>query len=229
MGCSADGRVQHRNPGEAFPSSNREAVCRQGRGLSIHLATEGTSMSTQRRVAVLVGSLRKESLNRKMAHALSKAAPSSLKLQIVEIGELPHYNEDLEKEATPPAWTAFRNKVKGADAVLFVTPEYNRSVPGVLKNAVDVGSRPYGSSIWNGKPAAVVSVSPGAIGGFGANHHLRQSFVHLNAPMLQQPEAYIGNASDLFDAAGEIKKPDTREFLQKFMQAYASWVETHTK
>jgi chromate reductase, NAD(P)H dehydrogenase (quinone) len=187
------------------------------------------SMSTQRRVAVLVGSLRKDSLNRKMALAMARAAPPSLKLEIVEIGELPHYNEDLEKGATPPAWTAFRNQMKSADAVLFVTPEFNRSVPGALKNAVDVGSRPYGAGVWNGKPAAVVSVSPGAIGGFGANHHLRQSFVHLNAPMLQQPEAYIGNAGDLFDAAGEIKKADTREFVQKFIQAFAAWVETHAK
>ena len=186
-------------------------------------------MSTQHRVAVLVGSLRKESVNRKMALAMAKAAPPSLKLEIVEIGDLPHYNEDLEKGATPPAWTAFRDKVKTADALLFVTPEYNRSVPGALKNAVDVGSRPYGASVWNGKPAAVVSVSPGGIGGFGANHHLRQSFVHLNAPMLQQPEAYIGGAGDLFDAAGEIKKPDTREFVQKFMQAYAAWVDKHVK
>ena len=186
-------------------------------------------MSTQRRVAVLVGSLRKESLNRRMALAMAKAAPPSLKLEIVEIGELPHYNEDLEKGATPAAWTAFRNQVKAADAVLFVTPEYNRSVPGALKNAVDVGSRPYGSSVWNGKPGAVVSVSPGAIGGFGANHHLRQSLVPLNVPMLQQPEAYIGNAGDLFDAAGEIKKPDTHEFVQKFMQAFETWVATNAK
>ena len=186
-------------------------------------------MSNPLRVAVLVGSLRKASVNRRMAHALAKAAPQSLKLEIVEIGDLPLYNEDLEKGATPAAWTAFRDRVKGADAVLFVTPEYNRSVPGALKNAVDVGSRPYGSSVWNGKPGAVVSVSPGGVGGFGANHHLRQSFVYLNVLMLQQPEAYIGNAGELFDEAGEIKNPSTREFLQKFMQAFDAWAAAHKK
>jgi chromate reductase len=164
-----------------------------------------------------------------MAQALIKAAPASLKLEIVGIGDLPLYNEDLEKGATPSGWTAFRDAIRDADGLLFVTPEYNRSVPGALKNAIDVGSRPYGSSVWNGKPGAVVSVSPGAIGGFGANHHLRQSFVHLNVLMLQQPEAYIGNAGDLFDAAGEIKAQSTREFVQKFMQAFAAWVAAHKK
>src|SRR6266581_6030062 len=134
-------------------------------------------------VCVLVGSLRKASLNGMLANALMSLAPSSMKLDIVEIGQLPFYNEDLETAAPPAQWTAFRQRIKAADAVLFVTPEYNRSVPAVLKNALDVGSRPYGQSAWDGKPGAVISVSPGAIGGFGANHHLRQSFVFLNIPM----------------------------------------------
>jgi chromate reductase len=115
--------------------------------------------------------------------------------------------------------------VKAADAVLFVTPEYNRSVPGVLKNAIDVGSRPYGQSAWDGKPGAVVSVSPGALGAFGANHHLRQSLVFLNVPVLQQPEAYIGGAADLFDASGKLKNDSTRDFLKKLMQSFAAWIE----
>ena len=175
-------------------------------------------------VAVFVGSLRKESFNRKAAHALAALAPPSLKLQIVEIGQLPLYNQDIE-ENPPATWVEFRKRVKAADAVLFVTPEYNRSVPGVLKNAIDVGSRPYGQSAWDGKPGAVVSVSPGAIGAFGANQHLRQSLVFLNVPAMQQPEAYVGGAAKLFDADGKLVNDSTREFLQKFMQAFAVWIE----
>src|ERR1700743_714635 len=165
-------------------------------------------------VAVIVGSLRKASLNRKMAHALAALAPASLKLEIVEIGELPHYNEDLEA-GIPPSWAAFRARIRRADAVLFVTPEYNRSTPAVLKNALDVGSRPYGSSVWDGKPGAVISVSPGALGGFGANHHLRQSLVFLNVPTLQGPEAYVGGASKLFDEKGQLNNEGTKEFFHK--------------
>jgi chromate reductase, NAD(P)H dehydrogenase (quinone) len=182
---------------------------------------------TTRNVAVIVGSIRKGSYNRMMAHALGGLAPPSLKLEIVEIGQLPLYNQD--EDTNPPApWTVFRQKIKAADAVLFVTPEYNRSVPGVLKNAIDVGSRPYGSSAWDGKPAAIVSVSPGAIGGFGANHHLRQSLVFLNMPVLQQPEAYVGGAANLFDADGKVTNAGTAEFLKKFMQAFATLIEkTH--
>jgi len=177
-----------------------------------------------RNVAVLVGSLRKGSYSRMMAYALAGLAPPSLKLAIVEIGQLPLYNQD--EDINPPAqWTAFRQQIKAADAVLFVTPEYNRSVPGVLKNAIDVGSRPYGGSAWDGKPAAIVSVSPGAIGGFGANQHLRQSLVFLNMPPLQQPEAYIGGAAKLFDSEGKLTNTGTAEFLKKFMQAFATMIE----
>ncbi|WP_414693133.1 NADPH-dependent FMN reductase [Parvibaculum sp.] len=176
-------------------------------------------------VAVIVGSLRKDSFNRKMALALEKLAPETLKLGIVEIGGLALYNQD--EDANPPAsWVSFRDAIRPADAVLFVTPEYNRSVPGVLKNAIDVGSRPYGHSVWAGKPAAVVSVSPGAAGGFGSNHHLRQSLVFLDMPTLQQPEAYIGHAGDLFDETGGIANEGTRAFLAKFMTAFAAWIET---
>jgi chromate reductase len=185
-------------------------------------------MASPRDVAVLVGSLRKDSINRKVAHALIELAPSSLKLEIIEIGQLPLYNQD--NDANPPEqWTIFRQRVRAAAAVLFVSPEYNRSVPAPLKNAIDVGSRPYGQSVWYGKPGAVVSASPSAIGGFGANHHLRQSLVFLDIPAMQQPEAYIGHADKLFDAAGKLTNDSTRKFLQEFMQAFAAWIETNGK
>jgi chromate reductase len=179
-------------------------------------------------VAVIVGSLRKGSINRQVANVLAELAPASLKLTIIEIGQLPIYNQDVD-ENPPAAWTAFRERIQAADAVLFVTPEYNRSVPAALKNALDVGSRPYGKSAWNGKPGAVVSASPGAIGGFGANHHLRQSLVFLNVPTMQQPEAYIGGADKLFDANGKLANDGTRKFLQSFMQAFAAWITSNAK
>ena len=165
-------------------------------------------------------------VNRMLANALISLAPSSMKLDIVEIGQLPLYNEDLETAAPPAPWTAFRQRIKAADAVLFVTPEYNRSVSAALKNVLDVGSRPYGSSVWDRKPGAIVSGSPGAIGAFGANHHLRQSLVFLNVPTLQQPEAYIGHADKLFDEHGKLVSDGTSKFLQAFMQTLANWVET---
>jgi chromate reductase len=177
-----------------------------------------------RDIAVIVGSLRKESFNRKMAHALRDLAPAALKLDIVEIGQLPLYNQDLDTDP-PAAWREFRARIKKADGVLFITPEYNRSIPAPLKNAIDVGSRPYGQSAWDKKPCAVVSVSPGMIGAFGANHHLRQCFVFLNMPAMQQPEAYIGGADKLFDASGKIANDGTRGFLTKFLEAYAAWAE----
>ena len=181
-------------------------------------------MSTTRNVAVFVGSLRKGSFNRKMANALVAMAPAPLKLAIHEIGHLPHFNQDLEAEP-PNEVTEFKHGVAAADAVLFLTPEFNRSVPGVLKNAIDVASRPYGKSAWNGKPGAIISVSPGAIGGFGANHSLRQSLVFLNVPAMPQPEAYIGNAAALFDDKGALTSEPTREFMLKFLQAFAQWIE----
>ena len=177
-----------------------------------------------RDVVVLVGSLRKASLNRKTARAMRELAGGSLALEIVEVGDLPLYNEDLEA-SVPAAWARFRDRVRRADAVLFVTPEYNRSVPGLLKNAIDVGSRPYGKSVFSKNPAAVVSVTPGALGAFGANHHLRQSLVFLDMPALQQPEAYIPNAGKLFDEEGRLTSDDTRVLLQKYLQAFAAWIE----
>ena len=184
-------------------------------------------MPTQKDIAVLVGSLRRESFSRKTARALQALAPASLKLEIVEIGDLAMYNEDVEKSGAPAPWTAFRQRIKAADGLLFVTPEYNRSVPAVPKNAIDVGSRPYAQGAWNGKPGAVVSVSPGALGGFGANHHLRQSLVFVDVLTMQQPEAYISAAATLFDASGALTSQTAREFLAKFVEAFARWVERH--
>lgn len=185
-------------------------------------------MASPHDIAVLVGSLRKDSLNRRLAKAAAGLAPPSLGLSIVEIGQLPLYNPDHET-SPPAAWVAFRDRIRAADGVLFVTPEYNRSVPAALKNAIDVGSRPYGKSVWSGKPAAVISGSPGAIGGFGANHHLRQSFVFLDMPVMQQPEAYIGGAEKLFDANGELVNDATRKFLQTFLQAFDKWIAVHAR
>jgi chromate reductase len=184
-------------------------------------------MADSRSVATLVGSLRKGSFNRKLAHALRELGKPELALDLVEIGELPLYNQDLDEAQPPQPWVAFRQRVAQASAVLFVTPEYNRSVPGVLKNAIDVGSRPYGKSVWSGKPGAVISASPGAIGGFGANHHLRQSLVFLNVPAMQQPEAYMGGADKLFDEQGAVVNPATREFLLKYLQAFARWIDAN--
>src|SRR6201994_2636383 len=160
-------------------------------------------MATPHHIVVIVGSLRKESFSLKIANALAKLAPPSLKLDVTTLHGISFFNQALE--ANPPAdWLAFREKLQKSHGVLFITPEYNRGIPGVLKNAIDVGSRPYGSSVWNGKPAAVVSNSPGAIGGFGAYHQIRQAAVFLNMPIMQQPEAYLGHVNeDSFDADGK--------------------------
>jgi len=184
-----------------------------------------------KKIAVIVGSLRKESMNRKIAQELVALAPPSLSFEFVEIGELPLYNQDLEEHGAvaPAAWTTFRDKMKGFDGVLFFTPEYNRSIPAPLKNAIDVGSRPYGASIWGGKPAGIVSVSPGAIGGFGANHALRQCMVFLDMPMMQQPEAYIGNAAAQLGPDGKVNNDGLKQMLSKIGAAFAAWVDKHTK
>jgi len=179
-------------------------------------------------VAVLVGSLRKDSINRKVANALIELAPAALKLSIIEIGHLPIYNQDVD-DGPPAAWTQFRERISASDAVLFVTPEHNRSVPAVLKNAMDVGSRPYGKSAWNGKPGAVVSASPGAIGGFGANHHLRQSLVFLNVPAMPQPEVYLSGADKLFGIDGKLTNTGTGQFLQGFLKAFTAWITAISK
>ncbi|MBC7684608.1 MAG: NAD(P)H-dependent oxidoreductase [Bdellovibrionales bacterium] len=178
-----------------------------------------------RKIAVLVGSLRKESFTRKVAKSLMLLAPPTLDMEIVDISRLALYNQD-DDASPPPTYVEFRERIKSYDGVLFCTPEYNRSVPAVLKNAIDVGSRPYGQSAWDGKPCGVVSVTPGALGGFGANHHLRQSLVFLNMPAMQQPEAYISNAAKLFEG-DNLVDASSRAFMQKFIDAFAAWVERH--
>jgi chromate reductase, NAD(P)H dehydrogenase (quinone) len=180
----------------------------------------------KKRVGVFVGSLRKESYSRKIAKVLEELSSEYFRMEEVELGGLELYNQDLDDEGRPTAaWTEFRRRAKDFDAFLFVTPEYNRSVPAALKNALDVGSRPKGKSVWDGKPGAVVSVSPGNLSGFGANHHLRQSLVFLNVPTMQQPEAYIGNVAALFDAQGKIGDEKTNAFLRSIVDAFKAWTE----
>jgi NAD(P)H-dependent FMN reductase/ketosteroid isomerase-like protein len=176
-------------------------------------------------VAIIVGSLRKASLSRKCANHLIAHAPASLQCRLVEIGNLPLYNEDLDADP-PESWTRFRSEVASADALLFVTPEYNRSIPGCLKNAVDVGSRPEGKNLFDGMPAGVVSVTPYKLGAFGANHALRQTFVFLNLLVMQQPEAYVASAGELFDETGALKSDETTTFFDKFLTAFDGWVST---
>jgi chromate reductase len=182
-----------------------------------------------KKVAVVVGSLRKGSFSRLVARTMTEVAPASLSFEFIDIGKVSLYDQDLDTDAPPASWKELRDAVRSCDAVLFVTPEYNRGLPGVLKNAIDIASRPYGKSAWDAKPCAVVSVSPGAMGAFGANHQLRQSLVFLNMPAMAQPEAYVGNAGKMFDEQGKMTNDDTRGFLTKFMAAYATWVERHTK
>ncbi|TCS36296.1 chromate reductase [Paucimonas lemoignei] len=180
-------------------------------------------MSQAIEVVVLVGSVRKKSFNRMLAQSLAELVAPSMSLRIVEISDLSYYNDELEADL-PASWQRIRQEVGAADAVLFVTPEYNRSVPAVLKNAVDVLSRPYGKSVLAGKPAAVISSSPGALGGFGANHHLRQSLVGIGVNTMPTPEAYIGGIATAFDEQGKLVNASTKEFLQTFIKAFEQWV-----
>jgi chromate reductase len=174
-------------------------------------------------VAAIVGSLRRESHNRRLVEALAKLAVASMRIEIVRIADLPLYNQD-EEPAPPRPWVEFRARIKRADAVLFATPEYNRSVPACLKNAVDVGSRPWGHSVWAGKPAAVISGSPGVLGAFGANHHLRQSLVAVDMPTMQHPEAYMSGVDTLLTADGGFASPGTRDFCAKFVSSFEDWI-----
>jgi chromate reductase len=182
-------------------------------------------MITPLNVAVLVGSLRKDAYSRKIAHVLIGLAPACLDCRIVEIADMPLYTEDLDSEP-PASWSRFRNEIRGADAILIVTPEYNRSIPGGLKNAIDVGSRPPYHSVWDGLPTAVISISPYKMGGFGANHHLRQSLVFLNMPVMQQPEAYLPEVAGMLDERGNLVSPESREFLTRVISSFAVWAQT---
>lgn len=178
------------------------------------------------KVGIVVGSLRKESFSKKIAENVATLFPEGYETEFVEIGNLPLYNEEYDGNS-PEEYTAFRNTIKGTDAILFVTPEYNRSVPGVLKNAIDVGSRPYGESVWNGKPAAIISQSISNLSGFGANHHLRQVLAFLNMPVVQQPEVYLANSQDLLDENGKFKSQDTVQFLQGFVDTFVDLIKKH--
>ena len=182
---------------------------------------------TTHKIAILVGSLRKDSINRKVARSICALRGENLECKIIEIGDLPLYNQDYDNAPQQPEqYVRFRDEMRAADGVLFVTPEYNRSVPGVLKNAIDVGSRPYGQSVFDKKPAAIVTASPGAIGGFGANHHLRQSCVFLNMPVMAQPEAYLANVSeDNFNADGSLEDGPFKDVVTKLAQAFHDWVD----
>jgi chromate reductase, NAD(P)H dehydrogenase (quinone) len=178
-----------------------------------------------RRVAVLVGSLRKDAYSLQVAEALRALAPPTLHFERVEIGSLPFYNHDLETDHPPPQWVEFRNAVRAADAILFVTPEYNRGVPAPLKNAVDVGSRPMGKSVWDGKPYGIVSSSPGPIGGFGANHQLRQNLSYFGMALLHQPEMYLSGVNKIVAPGGAVTDDKARELFTKYLAAFAGWIE----
>jgi chromate reductase len=179
-------------------------------------------------VAVIVGSLRKQSFSLKVAKAFVKLAPASLKLNVVTLESVSFFNQDLE--AAPPAdWLAFRDTIKASDAVIFVTPEYNRSIPGVLKNAIDVGSRPYAKSSFLGKPVGIVGNSPGPLGGVSAAMNLKQLLPGITGPIMQQPEIYLNGVGDAFGEDGEITKEAIRPVLQAYIDAFAAWVEKQTK
>ncbi len=178
-----------------------------------------------KKIGLFVGSLRKAANSKRIAEQLKKMAPSGFEFVIVPMGQLPLYNQDFDDDnEVPETYVSFRKEVAQLDGVIFITPEYNRSVPAVLKNAIDVASRPYGKNMWDGKPGAVISSSSGSISGFGANHHLRQSLTFLNVPTLQQPEAYLANLTpDSFNEDGSFKDLKTTGFLQKITAAYIEW------
>ncbi len=177
-----------------------------------------------KKIGILVGSLRKDSFTKQVAQAAAKLFPQDVHVEFVEIAHLPFFNQDFETPDTAPeSHTAFRKQIEGFDGFVFATPEYNRSYTPVVKNALDIASRPYGESKWNGKPFAILSVSSGAIGGFGANHHLRQVLSFLNMKPVQQPEAYIGAVHTLFDEKGQLNA-DTTAFLQSVVDALVALV-----
>lgn len=176
-------------------------------------------------VAVIVGSLRRDSLNRKLAHALFKLAPTDFTFKELPIGDLPLYNQD-DDDAPVASVKRFKSEIAAAQGLLFATPEYNRSIPGVLKNALDHGSRPYGQSAWGGKPAGVIGISVGAAGTALAQQHLRNILAYLDVQTLGQPEAFLQMKDGLFEADGSIGQA-SRKFLQGWMDKYAAWIRKH--
>src|SRR5947209_6765176 len=177
------------------------------------------------KIAIIVGSLREGSINRRVARSICALRGDNLDCSMIEIGDLPLYNQDLDSNP-PEQWARFRQQVGAADGVLFVSPEYNRGIPCVVKNAIDVGSRPYGQRVFDKKPAAIVTASPGGIGGFGANHQIRQACVFLNMPVMQQPEAYLGHVTDeSFDESGCLKEGPLKQLVSGLAHAFHDWVD----
>lgn len=175
-------------------------------------------------IGLIAGSLRKESFSKKIARALIDMAPEGFEFKIISIEDLPVYNQDFDDyNNVPESYVKFREEIRSIEGVIFITPEHNRSVPAALKNAIDIGSRPAGKSVWNGKPGVVFSNSPGNLSAFGANHHLRQSLVFLNIPTMQQPEVYLPHINKMLDENGNLNDKDTKDFLQKAVDAYIEW------
>ncbi|MEG0551274.1 MAG: NAD(P)H-dependent oxidoreductase [Vagococcus sp.] len=178
-----------------------------------------------KKIGIIVGSTRKSSYNRSIADSVATLFPDKFDVVFPEIGHLEMFDQDYDDEGrTPESWKQFREEIKSLDGVIFVTPEHNRSVPSVLKNALDVASRPYGENAWNDKPGAIITASPGAISGFGANHHLRQVIAFLNVQTMAQPEAYLGSVMNYINEDGSVKE-DTVKFLQMVVDAYVAWFE----
>jgi chromate reductase, NAD(P)H dehydrogenase (quinone) len=191
-------------------------------------AREGNSMATPYNIVVIVGSIRKESFTLKVANALAKLAPATLKPDVTTLHGISFFNQDLE--AAPPAdWLAFREKLQKSSGVLFVTPEYNRSIPGVLKNAIDVGSRPYGKSSFLGKPTGIVSNSPGPLGGVSAAKHLQNILPGISGPILGQPEIYLNGVGDAFDDKGALIKESMQKVLLQYLDAFAAFIEKQNR
>ena len=185
-------------------------------------------MATPHHIVTIVGSLRKESFTLKIANALAKLAPATLKLDVTTLNDISFFNQDLE--AAPPAdWLAFREKLQTSSGVLFVTPEYNRSIPGVLKNAIDVGSRPYGKSSFLGKPTGVISNSPGPLGGVSAAKQLQNILPGISGPIMGQPETYLNGVGDAFNDKGELVKEALQKVLQQYLEAFAAFIERFNK
>jgi chromate reductase len=176
------------------------------------------------KIGLIVGSLRKGAYTRLMAQAVKEIAPSTMSFVEIGIGDLPLYNADLETSTPPPAWTTFRTQVAGTDGVLFVTPEFNRGMPGALKNAIDVGTRPWGHSVWNGKPTAVISLTPGPLGAMSAHQQLRLTLSVINSPTLPGPEVYMPGAASLFNEAGKLTNEGTKEILLTLLREFEVWI-----
>jgi len=181
---------------------------------------------SQTRIAVIVGSLRKDSFNRKLALALAHLMPSDFTLEHLRIDDLPLYNQDDDGNQAPPV-KRLKSEIAAAQGLIFVTPEYNRALPGVLKNAIDHASRPYGQSAWAGKPAGVIGISVGAIGTAIAQQQLRTVLAYLDVPTLGQPEAFIQNKEGLFDDKGHIADGGSKKFLQGWVDKYVDWIKRH--